>query len=65
MAHDGVILALRHVLAGIGAPAPEHMPPVPNASVSHWSGDGHRLRLASWGDTAHPTWQSSTEGLTI
>ncbi|WP_151771141.1 histidine phosphatase family protein [Streptomyces abyssomicinicus] len=53
VAHDGVLVALRHVLAGIGATAPEALPPVPNASVSYWAGDGHRLRLASWGDTAH------------
>jgi broad specificity phosphatase PhoE len=53
VAHDGVLIALRHVLAGIGATAPEQLPPVPNASVSHWNGDGHRLRLISWGDTAH------------
>ncbi|MDH6224871.1 histidine phosphatase family protein [Streptomyces sp. MJP52] len=55
VAHDGVLIALRHVLAGIGATAPEQLPPVPNASVSHWDGDGHRLRLISWGDTAHLT----------
>ncbi|WP_306416643.1 MULTISPECIES: histidine phosphatase family protein [unclassified Streptomyces] len=29
VAHDGVIIALRHVLAGIGAAAPEELPPVP------------------------------------
>lgn len=55
VAHDGVIIALRHVLAGIGAAAPEELPPVPNASVSSWSSDGHRLNLAAWGDTAHLT----------
>jgi broad specificity phosphatase PhoE len=51
VAHDGVLIALRHVLGGIGATAPEHLPPVPNASVSHWSGDGRRLRLVTWGET--------------
>ncbi|MFD8935820.1 histidine phosphatase family protein [Streptomyces sp. NPDC059578] len=55
VAHDGVVIALRHVLAGIGATAPEQLPPVPNASLSHWSGDGDRLRLSAWGDTAHLT----------
>ncbi|MEU3557953.1 histidine phosphatase family protein [Streptomyces fragilis] len=53
VAHDGVLVALRHVLAGIGAAAPEPPPPVPNASVSHWDGDGRRLRPVTWGDTAH------------
>ncbi|MDQ0389983.1 hypothetical protein J2S54_006803 [Streptomyces sp. DSM 42143] len=49
-----MIIALRHVLAGIGAAAPEELPPVPYASVSRWNGDGDRLRLAAWGDTAPP-----------
>ncbi|WP_331720368.1 hypothetical protein [Streptomyces sp. NBC_00209] len=26
---------------------------VPNASLSHWQGDGHRLSLRLWGGTAH------------
>ncbi|MFJ5520269.1 histidine phosphatase family protein [Streptomyces griseoluteus] len=51
--HDGVLLALRHALAGIGAAAPGHLPPVPNASLSHWTPDGRTLRLRTWGDTAH------------
>ncbi|MEU4654121.1 histidine phosphatase family protein [Streptomyces sp. NPDC023723] len=55
VAHDAVLVALRHVLAGIGAEAPDRVPPVPNASVSHWRGDGRRLRPAGWGDTAHLT----------
>ena len=63
VAHDGVVIALRYVLAGIGATAPEQLPPVPNASVSSWNGDGHRLRLATWGDTAHLTSTDSTEGM--
>ncbi|MFE9059586.1 hypothetical protein [Streptomyces mutabilis] len=50
-----MIIALRHVLAGIGAAAPEELPPVPYASVSRWDGDDDRLRLAVWGDTAHLT----------
>ncbi|WP_448316288.1 histidine phosphatase family protein [Streptomyces sp. CO7] len=53
VAHDGVLVALRHVLAGIGAASPESLPPVPNASVSHWEGDGRRLHPTRWGDTAH------------
>lgn len=53
VAHDGIVVALRHVLAGIGATPPELLPPVPNASVSHWDGDGRRLRPTCWGDTAH------------
>ncbi|MGW5503406.1 histidine phosphatase family protein [Streptomyces rochei] len=62
VAHDGVLIALRHVLAGIGAVAPEQLPPVPNASVSRWNGDGDRLRLAVWGDTAHLTSLGDAEG---
>jgi broad specificity phosphatase PhoE len=62
VAHDGVVVALRHVLAGIGAVAPERLPPVPNASVSSWDGDGHRLRLTSWGDTAHLAPTDTTGG---
>ncbi|MDN3260424.1 histidine phosphatase family protein [Streptomyces sp. CSDS2] len=53
VAHDAVVIGLRHVLAGIGAPAPDRLPPVPNASVSSWRGDGQRLHPESWGDTAH------------
>ncbi|MEU5756824.1 histidine phosphatase family protein [Streptomyces sp. NPDC047829] len=64
VAHDGVVIALRYVLAGIGAVPPEELPPVPNASVSHWNGDGHRLRLAAWGDTAHLTSLDDMEGMT-
>jgi 2,3-bisphosphoglycerate-dependent phosphoglycerate mutase len=55
VAHDAVLVALRQVLAGIGAQAPDRVPPVPNASVAHWRGDGRRLRPAGWGDTAHLT----------
>ncbi|MFF4713480.1 histidine phosphatase family protein [Streptomyces eurythermus] len=62
VAHDAVVLALRHVLAGIGAPAPDRLPPVPNASVSSWLGDGRRLHPASWGDTAHLTNPDPTDG---
>jgi hypothetical protein len=60
-----VIIALRHVLAGIGAAAPEELPPVPYASVSRWNGDGDRLRLAVWpvwGDTAHLTSLDDADG---
>ncbi|MFG2548271.1 histidine phosphatase family protein [Streptomyces sp. NPDC048594] len=64
VAHDGVVIALRYVLAGIGAVAPEELPPVPNASVSHWNGDGLRLRLAAWGDTAHLNSMDDIEGMT-
>ncbi|WP_425314790.1 histidine phosphatase family protein [Streptomyces ambofaciens] len=63
VAHDGVVSALRYVLAGIGAVAPEELPPVPNASVSQWNGDGHRLRLAVWGDTTHLTSLDDMEGM--
>ncbi|MFJ8162485.1 histidine phosphatase family protein [Streptomyces sp. NPDC096136] len=53
VAHDAVILTLRFVLAGLGAPSPEHLPPVPNASVSSWHREGQHLVLRHWGDTAH------------
>ncbi|MFD3525147.1 histidine phosphatase family protein [Streptomyces sp. NPDC058653] len=47
VAHDGVIIALRHVLSGVGATAPDRLPPVPNASVSSWVGVSHQLRLSA------------------
>lgn len=53
VAHDAIVVTLRFVLAGLGAPSPETLPPVPNASVSWWNGDGGRLRLVQWGDTTH------------
>lgn len=55
VAHDAVVIALRYVLAGLGAPVPVELPPVPNASVTHWRSDGRHLRLAHWGQTAHLT----------
>lgn len=63
--HDAVVIALRYVLAGIGAASFDRLPPVPNASVSHWSGNGGRLRLDSWGDTAHLTSLDSVKGTTL
>ncbi|UGQ12182.1 histidine phosphatase family protein [Yinghuangia sp. ASG 101] len=54
VAHDSVVVALRYVIAGIGAPVPDGVA-VPNASVSHWAGDGRRLRLVTWADTRHLT----------
>ncbi|MFF9896835.1 histidine phosphatase family protein [Streptomyces longispororuber] len=62
VAHDAVVIALRYVTAGIGAEAPDRLPPVPNASVSHWRGDGRHLALVSWGNTSHliaPTTQGA------
>ncbi|PWI44804.1 histidine phosphatase family protein [Streptomyces sp. ICBB 8177] len=53
VAHDAIAVAVRHVAAGIGAPAPDDLPPVPNASVTRWRGDGHHLSLAEWGATGH------------
>ncbi|MGQ4487255.1 histidine phosphatase family protein [Streptomyces sp. 372A] len=53
VAHDAAVVAVRFALAGLGAAAPESVPPVPNASLSHWQGDGHRLSLRLWGGTAH------------
>nr|WP_272920692.1 histidine phosphatase family protein [Streptomyces sp. SID1328] len=62
VAHDGVLLALRYVLTGIGAAAPEELPPVPNASVSQWGTDGRTLRLLTWGHTAHLNALTTTQG---
>lgn len=53
IAHDAIAVAVRLVCAGVGAKAPDRLPPVPNASVSWWENDGRRLRPARWGDTAH------------
>ncbi|MFJ5889354.1 histidine phosphatase family protein [Streptomyces californicus] len=55
VAHDAIVIALRHVLGGIGAVDPGRLPPVPNASVSTWENRGGRLALTSWGDTRHLT----------
>lgn len=53
VAHDGIVAGVRFVAGGVGAPRPDGLPPVPNASVSRWTGDGRRLHLAEWGGTAH------------
>ncbi len=53
IAHDAIAVAVRLVCAGLGATAPDRLPPVPNASVSRWENDGRRLRPAEWGDTTH------------
>lgn len=53
VAHDAVVVALRFVLAGLGAPSPENLPPVPNASVSSWHRNGQHLVLRHWGDITH------------
>lgn len=53
IAHEAIAVAVRCVLTGLGAPAPETLPPVPNASVSQWDGGGGRLRPVRWGDTGH------------
>ncbi|MFI9723972.1 histidine phosphatase family protein [Streptomyces sp. NPDC052396] len=52
VAHDAVAVAVRHVLAGLGSPVPD-LTPVPNASISRWTGDRIRLRLAEYGASAH------------
>ncbi|MFH8371452.1 histidine phosphatase family protein [Streptomyces sp. NPDC018031] len=53
VAHDAVVAALRQVIAGVGAPVPGDLPPVPNASVTRWTPDEGRLRLRVFGDTSH------------
>jgi 2,3-bisphosphoglycerate-dependent phosphoglycerate mutase len=60
VAHDAVVTSVRYVLAGLGAAVPDDLPPVPNASVSHWSGDAAQLRLASWASTTHLTGMEPT-----
>ncbi|UED86687.1 histidine phosphatase family protein [Streptomyces profundus] len=53
VAHDAVVVALARAVAGLGVePRPEARP-VPNASLTRWTGDGTRLRLAEFGDAAH------------
>ncbi|MFF0455009.1 histidine phosphatase family protein [Nocardia africana] len=53
VAHDAVVVTAAHVLAGVGATPPADMPPVPNASITHWHNIEHHLRLATWGITTH------------
>ncbi|MFE3542693.1 histidine phosphatase family protein [Nocardia sp. NPDC059177] len=53
VAHDAVVLALRYILDGLGAPVPDSLEPVPNASVSQWRREGSRLTLRVWGATDH------------
>jgi probable phosphoglycerate mutase len=53
ISHDAVVVSLRYVVEGIGAPVPDGITPVPNASVSVWTGDGTRLRLDEFGGTGH------------
>ncbi|GGQ90712.1 hypothetical protein [Streptomyces asoensis] len=38
------------------------LPPVPDASVTHWRGDGRHLRLSNWGQIAHLTGLPLAEG---
>ncbi|MFI1095670.1 histidine phosphatase family protein [Streptomyces sp. NPDC020917] len=52
VAHDAVVLAVRQVLSGIGAPDPGPVE-IPNASVSRWDGDGTRMRLAEFAAVGH------------
>ncbi len=50
VAHDAVVLALRYVIEGMGAPVPGPGAVVPNASVSTWAPDRRgRLRLVAFG----------------
>ncbi|MFE0929016.1 hypothetical protein ACH4NS_34090 [Streptomyces mutabilis] len=53
-----MIVALRHVLAGIGAAAPEELPPTPvrlGVALERRRRPAASGRLAVWGDTAHLT----------
>lgn len=52
VAHDAVVIALRYVYEGFGAPVPDPSVAVPNASVSRWDADGHGgMRLTAFGVT--------------
>ncbi|MFC6010334.1 histidine phosphatase family protein [Nocardia lasii] len=51
--HDAVVMSLRYVLDGLGAPVPDSLEPVPTASVSQWRRDGPRLALRVWGAVDH------------
>jgi broad specificity phosphatase PhoE len=53
VAHDAVVVAIRQYFGGIGHPTPDHLPPVPNASVSHWVAEAGRLGLVEWGAVGH------------
>ncbi|WP_238845683.1 histidine phosphatase family protein [Nocardia terpenica] len=53
VAHDAVVTAVSYVLAGLGAPVPDRVPPVPNASVSLWARTSEGLRPRLWGNTDH------------
>ncbi|MFE1591243.1 histidine phosphatase family protein [Nocardia sp. NPDC058705] len=53
--HDAVVLSLRYILDGLGAPVPDSLEPVPNASVSQWRREGPRLALRVWGSVDHLT----------
>ncbi|MBY8882098.1 histidine phosphatase family protein [Streptomyces sp. PLK6-54] len=52
VAHDAVVLAVRQILAGIGAPVPGLLP-IPNASVSRWDSDGSLMRMTEFGAIDH------------
>ncbi|WP_084759736.1 histidine phosphatase family protein [Nocardia mangyaensis] len=51
--HDAVVVSLRYILDGLGAPVPDSLEPVPNASVSQWRREGSLLRLRVWGSVDH------------
>ncbi|MFC4128329.1 histidine phosphatase family protein [Nocardia rhizosphaerae] len=53
VSHDAVVLTMRYVLDGLGAPVPDSVEPVPNASVSQWRREGPRLALRVWGAVGH------------
>jgi hypothetical protein len=63
--HDALVIALRYVLAESGLPLPTGCRTVPNASASHWSGNGGRLHPDSSCDTARLTSLDSVEGTTL
>ncbi|MFE5477541.1 MULTISPECIES: histidine phosphatase family protein [unclassified Nocardia] len=58
--HDAVVVSLRYILDGLGAPVPDSLEPVPNASVSQWRREGPRLALRVWGSVDHLAMDADT-----
>lgn len=55
VAHDAVVLMLRHLIDGLGEPELLSAGPVPNGSLTRWRREGHRLVLAEANRVPPPT----------